>query len=235
MARIMGANIYLSARDLAGVLEGCCPRCFWISYYCELPYQMPFPGVFNVIDACTKRVVHSHFDRHGRLPDWYPKIGQVVGYVSSGRLHHSRFRTYDAETGVRLWGSPDDVFRLSDGSYHIVDYKTAKLTPVQDDLFREYEVQLNCYAYIATRVGLSPVSGLSLIFMEPKDIVPAHAGAHTALGFVAKHRAVSLRPRRLIPPLLRRARRILSRSRPPRGAAGCEDCTRLEELVDTIH
>ncbi len=227
-------NIRLSASRLAGALEGHCPRCYWICYHCDLPYQMPLPGIFSVIDAATKGVVRSHFDRHGRLPDWYPKIGRVVGYVRTARLHYSRFRTVDDETGITLLGSPDDVFRLRDGSYHIVDYKTAKLTPLQDDLFPRWEVQLNCYAYIAARVGLSPVSGLSLIYMEPSGIASAPARAHTAIKFVAKRRVVRLRPQRLIPPLLHTAHRILSRSRPPKSAAGCEDCTKLEELIEAI-
>jgi ATP-dependent exoDNAse (exonuclease V) beta subunit len=43
---------------------------------------------------------------------------------------------------------PDDVFELEDSTYHIVDYKTARLTETQDELFPKYEVQINAYAYI---------------------------------------------------------------------------------------
>lgn len=222
------ADLVLAATDLAGALPGCCPRCYWICYHCAIPYQMPFPGIFSIIDASTKQTVHRFFKRHHRLPRWYPKIGHVVSY-----LNNLSWEVRD-DTGITLRGRPDDVFRLRDGSYHIVDYKTAKLTPLQDDLFPKWEIQLNCYAYMAARIGYSPISGLSLIYMEPTDIASAGAAVHTALRFVAKRLPVRLQPRRLIPPLLRRAYKTLSRPRPPQGTTGCEECAKLEELVRAI-
>jgi len=204
------SEIVISGRSLAGVLEGFCPRCFWIQHKCTLPYQMPFPGIFSVIDSFTKRTVHGFFDRHGRLPDWYPKIGRVVDYVKNGGLlHWSRYRITHPPTGIILTGSPDDVFKLRDGSYHIVDYKTE-------------------------RIGFKPVSGLSLIYMEPDAARPPLRDRGAALGFIAAHRSVELRADRIIPPLLEEVRKVLSRSTPPRGIAGCEDCEALRGLVDVV-
>jgi len=229
------SEIVISGRSLAGVLEGFCPRCFWIQHKCTLPYQMPFPGIFSVIDSFTKRTVHGFFDRHGRLPDWYPKIGRVVDYVKNGGLlHWSRYRITHPPTGIILTGSPDDVFKLRDGSYHIVDYKTARITQVQEELFETYKIQLNSYAYIAERIGFKPVSGLSLIYMEPDAARPPLRDRPAALGFIAAHRSVELRADRIIPPLLEEVRKVLSRSTPPRGIAGCEDCEALRGLVDVV-
>ncbi|MDI6773698.1 MAG: PD-(D/E)XK nuclease family protein [bacterium] len=227
--------VRISAKNLAAALPGECPRCFWITRHCDLPYQMPFPGVFNVIDAHVKATVHAHFNRHGRLPEWYPDIGRVTDYVrDAGLLHPTRFRVTDAHAGVTLTGAPDDVFKMRDGSYHIVDYKVARLTARQDELMSVYEVQLNGYAYIAERVGFDPVSVLSLIYLDPGAAPQPRAGKRLGLGFAATRRAVKLRPGRLIPPLLRTTGKILSRSTPPRGDASCEDCTFLRNLIRTV-
>jgi hypothetical protein len=233
--KMSGDTLEVSGRALAGVLEGSCPRCFWLTYHCDIPYQMPFPGIFSVIDSHTKHLVHGHFDKYGRLPDWYPRIGRVRDYVKdSRRLHWSRYRTMDRETGIVLTGSPDDIFILRDGSHHIVDYKTARITQAQDELYEVYEVQLNAYAYIAERVGYSPVSGLSLIYMEPEPAATVLPRADTALGFRAASRSIRLQPGRVIPPLLREARQVLARSTPPRGLAGCGDCEALRRLVRIV-
>src|SRR5207245_4315886 len=52
-------------------------------------------------------------------------------------------------------------------SHVIVDYKTAKYTETQYELFPMYEVQLNAYAYIGNTCGLRPVTGLALVYTEP--------------------------------------------------------------------
>ena len=225
----------ISGRALAGALEGACRRCLWIALRRhKLPYSR-FPGVFNTIDRFTKQSVHTPFDREGRLPSWFPEIGSVVDYVRDGsRLASWNFRVTDPASGVTLTGVPDDVFRMADGSYHIVDYKTARLTPAQDELFRVYEVQLNAYAYIADRVGLSPVSGLSLIYLDPDAETVEPAGGRPALRFDAKRKAVGLRPNALVPPLLATARAAYDLSRAPPPAATCEDCRNLDELVRSL-
>ena len=56
---------------------------------------------------------------------------------------------------------------MQDGSHLIVDYKTAKFTAHQDELFPMYEVQLNAYAVIGEQKGIAPVSGLALVYTEP--------------------------------------------------------------------
>jgi len=224
------------------MLPGFCARCFWIALRCEgkLPYQIPFPGIFNSIDAYGKDIIHDYFDRKGELPPWYPKIGKVSEYLSSKKLHWTRFRHEDPKTRVVLRGTPDDIFKRPDGTHHIVDYKTAKATGTQDELFPLYLVQLNVYAYIANANGVFPTSALTLIYVEPLTDIPSTEfdlvmdDSGFALNFMATAKKVELKSEALIPELMQRARDIHERSRPPAGEAGCKDCEKLERVMALV-
>jgi hypothetical protein len=225
----------VSGGNLGGLaLPRFCGRCFWLGLHRDLPFQMGLPGVFSSIDAFTKNAVHAHFDREGRLPPWFPDVGAVEGYESA--LSSKRFRSADPETGVILSGVPDDLFRMKDGSLHIVDYKTSRFTATQDALYPKYEVQLNSYAWIAERLGLGPVSGLSLVYLEPRTdgeaAPPVPAGP--AMGFAPRRVEVPVRPDRVLPPLLRRFRDLHASASPPPGIGGCEDCAALEDVLGVL-
>ncbi len=218
----------LSAKGLGDALPDACPRCLWVSLRFDLPYQR-FPGVFGIIDRFLKTTVHRALDDSGRFPSWFPDIGPVASYERD--LSFRRFRVWHEDLGVELAGSPDDVFRMADGSLHIVDYKTARLTPGQAEYLPIYEVQLNAYAYLGERIGLTPVRALSLIYMEPNGERDAGSDAGPALPFEAKRVPVNLRPDELIPPLLATARRTFDLAQPPTSKEGCEDCAILDELL----
>lgn len=235
--------ITISARTLGELeLPDFCPRCFWIKLHCEnkLPYQIPMPGIFGSIAAYVPKLIHEFFDQNSVLPPWFPDIGKVRSYVPGRDLHWSKFTVDDPKTKITVRGTPDDVFRLSNGSHHIVDYKTAKATEKQDELFPLYEVQLNLYAYIAQARGLSPISRLSLIYMEPQTEVEPDgiedlmANDSFALNFKATLVPVDLRADKLIPELLQRARKICDSSKPPSGRGGCKDCRLLERLMAVV-
>ncbi len=141
-------SLRLSAKGLGDALPDASPGCLWVSLRFDLPYQR-FPGVFTTIDRFLKNTVHKALDDTGRLPPWFPDIGRVASYERD--LSYKRFRVWHEELGIDLAGSPDDVFRMEDGSLHIVDYKTAKLTEGQKAYLPLYEVQLNAYAYLEER------------------------------------------------------------------------------------
>ena len=142
-----------------------CRRCAWVRLHVKpLPYQS-FPGIFSSIDRYNKLVVNSYFERHGSLPSWLSGLGQVEASINPP--HWSAYSVLDADSGVTLRGEADAIFKMSDGSYTIVDYKTSRYTPGKRGMFRNYEVQLNSYAYIGERLDFSPVTGLALAYMEP--------------------------------------------------------------------
>jgi len=224
----------ISAKDLGWLNAGdFCPRCFWITRHDrKLPYQTPFAGIFSSIDSYTKNVVAKYFERHGRLPDWLGEIGDVRRLV---KVKPSDFRA--ERNGTVLTGIPDELFQRPDGSYGIIDYKTARYTGTQDSLMPVYEVQLNGYAYIAEAIGDRPVRDLYLVYFEPPhhDRFDELTGRHTTrAGFEMPFTSVVHRIRKNtgeIERLMAKAGRIYEMKSPPGGAAGCENCAKLDELI----
>jgi hypothetical protein len=234
----MSEPITISAKNLGGVaMPGFCPRCFWIQMRAGgLPYQI-FPGIFSSIDAYGKRLVHGWFDRHHRAPAWLAQLGNVKGYRNPP--HFTKFSILDRATNVTLRGTPDGILVMRDDSHLIVDYKTAKFTTHQDELFPMYDVQLNAYAVIGELRGFAPVSGLALVYTEPvtDDATAAKDTHHTRSGFLmefsAHIRPVDLDPGK-IPPLLAKVREIVDRKRPPQSREGCKDCALLQNLFEVV-
>ena len=228
--------IIISAKNLGGVaMPSFCPRCFWIQRHAEgLPYQI-FPGIFSSIDSYGKRLVHGWFDRHKSAPPWLKDLGGVKGYRNPP--HYSKFGIVDRASNVVLRGTPDGILVMEDGSHLIVDYKTAKYTAHQDELFPMYEVQLNAYAVIGEQKGFAPVSGLALVYTEPvtDDATVKEDSNQTDTGFrlefSAHVRPVELSPEK-IPPLLALVREIYDQKRPPKSRDGCKDCVLLQNLIE---
>jgi len=215
-----------------------CPRCAWVRLHLKnLPYQS-FPGVFSSIDRYNKLIVHNHFDREGHAPPWLAGLGETEGYVNPP--HWSSFQTLDEETRITLRGEADGIFKMADGSYTIVDYKTSRYNPDRPGMYRNYEVQLNAYAFIGERNGISPVSKLALVYMEPatdketaQDPGLVDSRGFT-MGFHARVVAVELRPAKLLPPLLRRVRTIWDMKTPPPGSGECKDCEAVSGLLASL-
>ena len=232
----MSDQIRISAKNLGELaLPKSCPRCFWIKLRVQnrLPYQI-FPGIFSSIDAYSKRLVHAWFDRERAAPPWLSALGEVTGYRQPP--HFSKFNIVDRETNILLTGNPDGVFFRADGSNVIVDYKTAKYTETQDELYPMYETQLNAYALIGNQRGLAPVTGLALLYTEPltDDSAAAKEDNQLADGFSLKFVArVFDVPIKLnmISPLLARTREISEKSSPPLGRSDCRDCALLADLL----
>lgn len=226
----------LSVRSLAELARpNFCPRCFWVlqNLSGNPPFQIGMPGIFREIDAHAKQLVRSALDLKGIMPSWFPQPGEVIEHLPEEALRWQQFSCVDEETGIQLRGIPDEVFRLADGSYHIVDYKTARITNTQDELFPMYEAQLNAYAFIAEGKGYSPVSGLSLLYLEPKVGLGSES-QELSLPFEAVRREVSIDPA-LVRKLLRRAQEFLILTGPPAGREGCGDCRQLERLLSLLY
>ena len=232
-------GLTISATELGSYASSrFCPRCAWVRLHVKnLPYQS-FPGIFSSIDRYNKLIVHNHFDREGHAPPWLAELGEAGGYIDPP--HWSRFKTLDEETGITLRGEADGIFKLAGGSYVIVDYKTSRYNPDRPGMFRNYEVQLNAYALIAERQGLSPVSKLALVYMEPatdKETAKEPGLVDDrgfTMGFQAKVVPVELRQATLLPPLLRKARSIWDMDTPPKGAKDCKDCAAVDGLLERL-
>lgn len=213
-----------------------CPRCFWIRLKAEkLPFQIPMPGIFSSIDSYVKNVVRRYYDKEKKLPRWFPHVGEIANIAEVPSYKEYYFT--EPQSGVTLRGTPDEVFQLKDGSFHIVDYKTSRFTATQGGLFPMYEVQLNAYAVIEEQCGLKPITDLALVYMEP--VTDGDAAADDAnrrndgfaMGFTANIHKVTLNLG-IIPPLLMKTREIYAMDSAPSGHTGCHDCQLLEELLE---
>ena len=224
----------ISAKTLGQLaMPAVCPRCFWLAMNADKPFQI-FPGIFSAIDSYGKNVVHGWFDRYGKPPEWLAPLGKIRTYRNPP--HFSKFAVLDEATSILLRGTPDGIFLMQDGSHTIIDYKTAKFTEYQDDLFPMYEAQLNAYAYIGERLDLKPVSKLALVYTEP--VTGAAAAADDSnltpegfrMGFRARILEVEINPD-LVSRLLKTAASILQSASPSAGIDGCKDCAALASLL----
>lgn len=252
----------ISAKDLGYLaLPEACDRCFWIKQKCKpLPFQI-FPGIFNSIDAYSKKLVHAAFDHFGHAPAWLPQLKSCYRYLKVP--HWSKFVRVHEPTGIVLSGTMDGLFENIDKSLTIPDYKTAKFTKTQDALFPMYEVQLNGYAFIQNGLGAGKVSDLWLFYFQPmtmpneemeQKLFPPEAFGLKVRDYVTgasiwpipKYQAdgfdmqfevhgiqVAILPH-LIDDLLERAKGILDQIEPPEGRHDCQDCANLSKMFAMI-
>lgn len=229
--------IKLSVSLLADLAECVCDRCYWLAYRKPAPVPAPMPRVVGDIDRATREAVARCVRRYGRLPDWHPPVGEVRSVLPAQQLTAKVFQRLDRDTEVLLRGRPDVVLELADGSYHIVDYKSSRAPEPAKPAPLRYRVQLNAYAFLARHAGITPVSGLSVVYLEAGRLLPARHGGYAALAFHAQKRTVPLAPDRVVPPLLRRAAEILRNPGPPEPHRECKLCRELigwaRELVRT--
>jgi hypothetical protein len=216
-----------------------CPACFWIRFHMrdKMPFQIPMPGIFGSIDVYTKNIIHEALADGRTRPPWLGFLGNVVDYVP--KLHHSWYYYQDEATGITLTGTPDDIFRLADGSYTIVDYKTARASETQADLFALYEVQLNVYAFIARNLDdpLRPVASACLVYFEPQTEVDDATVDRRVndtgfqIHFVPKVKPVALRGDAWVRDLLARAGDCYSLPACPDHQPGCKEERAMAQLA----
>ena len=177
----------------------------------------------------------SYFHQYGRVPKWFDAFGELGTPIRVP--HWSKFGILEEETNIRLVGVPDEILRHPKRGLWIGDYKTAKFTGCQDALFPMYELQLNCYAIIAARLGMGSVYGLGILYYEPRvtaiddsDRDKLIKDDHFYMQFVPKLKHVNLETS-IVFPLLRKVREIYDSPESPRSRPDCTDCMLLETLI----
>lgn len=212
----------ISCKDLGKLaLADFCPRCFWLERKLGKVPTL-FPGIFSTLDSLSKRSTQRSFLEQGRKPGWLPLEG-IKRAVKVPRISLP-LANYGDWT---LTGDPDEVFELQDGSFHVLDYKTAKFTEKQDVLLPMYNVQLNAYGFALSHYGVNPISGLSLLYCEPREDLDTDEDFRVS--FKVRHLEVVL-DREIIPELLQKAREILNNESPPNPFPKCKGiCSWIEK------
>ena len=190
---------------------------------------------------CCKKCFYIKLKLKNKLPPWFSEFGDYEMPIKVPGWN--KFFYIDEETNVKLTGIPDEVLKKKDGSYAIIDYKTARFTKYADSLHPIYKVQLNGYAMIAEHIGISPISQLVLLYYEPMtDIIEITTDQLNELvkddsfmmGFKTHSLNVDLDPERIVRPLLKEVRAMIDRGVVSQGNDDCQDCKRIEEVMELI-
>lgn len=216
---------YIGVKDLGNLAkEDFCPRCFWYERHFG-PFPSIFPGVFNLIDKNLKNSVWLGWKKERKLPAWLKidNVERILTTEAIGKVeekHRQKFLVAEhKKTGFILRGAPDLILELKNNTLHLVDFKTGRFKEQGDQFFPVYEVQLNGYALLATKIK---VSKLSLVYFNPTNEIPPEILTETnfKLNFEPKMVPVEIKPG-LVSELLVRAKEILERKNPPQARENC--------------
>ena len=237
--------IHLSIKELSALVgPDFCPRCFWITLHMRhgLPFQAPQAGIYFAIEAYCRRLIHRWIDVYHQPPPWLSGLGDLKAYQPLP--HHKPpfvpvFSVTEPEYGITISGGPSDALIRPDKSYLLVDYKAAKYTEVQQNLFPMYAARLNAYAWVGQFCRLTPVSGLALVYLEPatnRDAV-ADETKYSEDGFGVDFTATVLdapMDADTLISLFAQTREIYDCDPCPDGREGCQDCKRLNHLLTVM-
>jgi hypothetical protein len=178
----MTALYKLSPSDLTFLWDEC-RRCFYLKVVCDFNRpRAPFPKIFGKIDKLMnayfsgKRSAEISMD----LPDGVVEFGEK--WVVSQPISLP-----DRLSKCIIRGRIDTALAFVDGTYGVVDFKTTEPSPGH---IAFYSRQLHAYAYALEhpapgKFGLSPITKLGLLCVEPTGIDQAEDGRIAYLGDVS--------------------------------------------------
>ncbi len=157
-------NYKLSPSDLTYLYNGC-KFCFWLKVKFGTPQpSMPMPGIFSAIAGRQKE-----FYANKRTKDFCKDLPDGVVLYGERPVHSKTLKFDGLKNECHIRGRFDVVIKFDDGSYGVIDCKTASPS---DEKAEMYGRQLQAYAFALENpengaLNLSPISKLGLIFFEP--------------------------------------------------------------------
>ena len=156
----------LSPSDFAFLWEEC-RRCFYLKVVCG--FQRPrsiLPKVFTIIDSQMKTALTGR-----NTCEISPDLSAGVLEYGDGCVESQPIVVPGAASTCFVRGRLDGVIRFEDGSYGVVDFKTA---PAKDEHIALYSRQLHAYAWALENptegaLSLKPISRLGLLVFEPNQ------------------------------------------------------------------
>lgn len=227
----------ITPRNLGGItLKKYCPHCFW--YLLRLRFHPPFgsfgAAIFRSLQDIQEAVVGHFLGKDGCLPKEFSPFCDCCGRADFPR-HWSKFK-YQHPSGVYLYGSPDEIFALSNGHLCVIDHKSARNKGKDDPFHSQYHVQVVGYGDIAENgLELGVVDSAGLLYWEIQaDAVTKAPADHYSKGvltvpFVPKPLEVEV-DYSMLDPLLKEALKLWNAKTPPDAVEGCPDCKKLNLL-----
>lgn len=217
------------------------PYFCWFDMYLEfifwdkkdVPFRFPPPRLMNKLDRFQKRIVEDYFTENGELPRWLKDFEEVERCVSVDKL-----TLQDEQNDLTFVGIPDLVVEFEDGSYGVIDFKTAYRKEGGDPLRPMYEVQLNAYAYLleaegkhVTQLALAYFEGDTGFIMEDLSTADLVEDWGHMFQFFVSLDPIELAPSKLIPPLLKKTKKLFDLEEPPAMKQGCRNCEKLADYL----
>jgi hypothetical protein len=234
----MDTTLEISPRNLGLILLALfCPRCFWMLM--RMRFHGPFDhgggALFTYMEQIERAQVDHHLETTGRLPKEFSPFCDIRARAEFPK-HWSKFR-YQHKSGVILYGVPDDIFTLADGSSLVViDYKTAINKGEDDPFLPIYNSQVVGYCDIAENgLDLGKVKKAGLIYWEVQrtgvieDPSDHYERGKVWVPFVPKPLEFDI-DYAFLDPMLKEAKKLWKSDSAPAGREGCKDCKKVDAL-----
>ena len=234
----MDTDLAITPKRLGLVeIDSFCPRCYW--YLLKQKFHPPFDhfggAIFKSMEQAQMAVVAALIEKNDGLPEEFAPFCDLVGRVQFPR-NWRKFK-HRLDSGVLLYGEPDDIFQVSDGSIAVIDFKTARPKDGKDPLLGCYRIQILGYSFIAEfGLKLGEVSRGGLLYWGAEhEKVVADPGKYYRskrlwMPFVPSPLAFDIDYKQLDAPL-KEAVRLWEATTPPDRTAKCKDCKRLDALL----
>ncbi|OGX18435.1 MAG: hypothetical protein A3K83_03270 [Omnitrophica WOR_2 bacterium RBG_13_44_8b] len=174
----------LSPSDLTYLFEGC-KYCFNLKakYQISQPSK-PIPGIFSAI-AGKQKIFYSGMRTEKfckELPPGIVEYGEK--WVQSTPINFN-----NSPSSCYIAGRFDLVIKFDDGSFGVIDCKTASPSETKTQMFRR---QLQCYVYalenpVPGKLALFPISKLGLLYFEPFGLEQIQEGQQIFKGNLVWH------------------------------------------------
>lgn len=214
-----------------------CARCFWCRL--KLRFHMPFDmfggAIFKQAEQAEMAVFGNLLERREGLPQGFEPFRNLVRRIEYPR-NWRKFQ-YQLDSGVLLYGEPDEICEFSDGTLAVLDHKTAKPKDGTDPMLPCDECQTIGYGLIAEQgLKLGKVSRGGLIYwtadhetaIESPDT--AYRDKRLWISFVPTPIPIEIDYSILDAPL-EEAIRLWELGTPPDRTMNCPDCEKVDALL----
>ena len=210
----------LSPSELTYLYDGC-KFCFWLKVKHGISQpSMPMPGIFSAIAGLQKG-----FYADKRTEEFCKELPPGIVHLGEKKVESIPINGGDSEIQCYIKGRFDAVVKFDDGSYGVIDFKTASPSEEKAEM---YGRQLQAYTYALENpaegaLRLSPITKLGLLFFEPDefnqiDIENQSFNGKLVWIEVARDDAKFI-------DFLRSVMKILVMESPPDSAADCNWCS----------
>ena len=171
----------LSPSDLTYLYDGC-KFCFWLKVKHGIPQpSMPMPGIFSAIAGRQK-----DFYSDKRTEEFCKELPPGVVHLGEKWVQSIPIAGKGIDARCYIKGRFDAVVKFDDGSYGVIDFKTASPS---DEKAEMYGRQLQAYTFALEnpdegQLKLTPITKLGLLFFEPSGYSQIDISAHSFNGRV---------------------------------------------------